>query len=177
MGAVADYINELIFGPSPNAPDYSHAIEDVYIHFLKDDDPINQFGGVITLGKDEEWEAIEYPHTKKKRGKTRDGLNEDMMKLIPIGVCIRCQTLMYLGMTNCSKCGAPVGESIDLEALQEKVQELLKPETEVIYKNSPQRGAIPMILSSSDECMGMAMYSTSSAECFEYSCGTSSEAY
>lgn len=84
---------------------------------------------------DSEYEEIE---PKEKKGKTRGNLNEEMMKLIPIGVCIRCQTLMYLGMTNCSKCGAPVGESIDLEELQDKVQELLKPESEIVYKEVPQ---------------------------------------
>jgi len=139
-------------------------------------DPLNQPGGAITLGKDDEWEAIEYQYEKKKKGKTRDNLNEEMMKLIPIGVCIRCQTLMYLGMTNCSKCGAPVGESIDLEELQERVQELLKPQMEIVYKESPHRGIMPMVLGSSDEYVDMC-YSTSSAPSCELIFGSTSEAY
>lgn len=139
-------------------------------------DPLNQPGGAITLGKDEEWEAIEDHYAEKRNGKTRDNLNEEMMKLIPIGVCIRCQTLMYLGMTNCSKCGAPVGESIDLEELQDKVQELLKPDTEYIER--PYHGAVVPMLASSDECVDMNMcYSTSSAEYCGYSYGSTSEVY
>jgi len=106
-------------------------------------------------------------------------LNEEMMKLIPIGVCIRCQTLMYLGMTNCSKCGAPVGESIDLEELQDRVQELLKPETEIVYQQVPQyqswgygatattTGTLTMACFSTDEPMTGITYTY----------GTTSEAY
>ena len=125
---------------------------------------------------DKKWREIEYDYAKKKKGKTLDGLNEEMMKLIPIGVCIRCQTLMYLGMTNCSKCGAPVGESIDLEELQERVQELLKPQTEIVYKESQHRGVIPMMLGSSDGYVDMC-YSTSSAPGCELIFGDSSEVY
>ena len=118
--------------------------------FVDFSDPLNQ--------PNTEWEEIEYQYEKKKKGKTRPGLNEEMMKLIPIGVCIRCQTLMYLGMTNCSKCGAPVGESIDLEELQDKVQELLKPDTEYIER--PYHGAMVPMIASSDECV---VYSNTTA--------------
>jgi hypothetical protein len=85
---------------------------------------------------------------------------------------------MYLGMTNCSKCGAPVGESIDLVELHDKVQELLKPQTEIVYKESPHRGIMTMVLSSSDEWMNMTMYySTSSAPSCEFIFGSTSEVY
>lgn len=103
-------------------------------------------------------------------------LNEEMMKLIPIGVCIRCQILMYLGMTNCSKCGAPVGESIDLEELQDKVQELLKPDTEYIER--PYHGAVVPMLASSDESCGVISWKTwSSSEALGITYGTTSEGY
>jgi len=139
-------------------------------------DPLNQPGGAITLGKDEEWEKIEYQYEKTKGSKTRPGLNEEMMKLIPIGVCIHCQVLMYLGMTNCSKCGAPVGESIDLEELQDKVQELLKPDTEYIER--PYHGAMVPMLATSDECVTYGTISWAcSAEPYTISCGSTSEAY
>jgi hypothetical protein len=109
MGGIMGYVTNASY----TTPTYTQAVEDMYTEKMKE------------------------RRGKKSKVEQRH-LNEEMMKLIPIGVCIRCQTLMYLGMTNCSKCGAPVGESIDLEELQDKVQELLKPESEIVYKEVPQ---------------------------------------
>lgn len=89
---------------------------------------------------------------------------KETMELIPIGACTSCKSLLYLGMTNCSKCGAPIGDSINLEELQQLVKEILKPEAEVeireIVVSGPSYPA-QFVLATSDNCVASMSFSSS----------------
>ena len=65
---------------------------------------------------------------------------KEQLEMLPIGACMHCRSLLYLGNTNCVKCGAPIGDSIDFEELQDRVESLLSPQAEIVQVPSPTYG-------------------------------------